>query len=51
MDTKNWKSFYRVISIDEGTSKAVIDRPLDFDLVNAVWIDYMIDWFDRGSAP
>jgi hypothetical protein len=28
-----------------------IDRPLAYDLTNAIWIDYMIDWFDRGSAP
>lgn len=51
MDKDNWKTFYKVISVDTATNKVAIDRPLDKDLNNAVWIDYMIDWFDRGTAP
>lgn len=51
MDLGNWKTFYKVVSVDSGTNSVAIDRPLDKDLNNAVWIDYMIDWFDRGTAP
>ncbi|MFM7112781.1 MAG: prepilin-type N-terminal cleavage/methylation domain-containing protein [Planctomycetota bacterium] len=51
MDRNNWKTFYQVISVDAVTKKVAIDRPLAYDLTNAIWIDYMIDWFDRGSAP
>ena len=51
MDKNNWKTFYKVISVDTSTKKVSIDRPLDYELKKAVWIDYMIDWFDRGTAP
>ncbi len=51
MDKNNWKTFYKVISVDTSTKKVSIDRALDYELTNAVWIDYMIDWFDRGTAP
>ena len=51
MDKDNWKIFYRVISVDTSTNRVAIDRALDKDLNKAVWIDYMIDWFDRGTAP
>ena len=51
MDKDNWKLFYKVISVDSTTNKVSIDRALEKDLNNAVWIDYMIDWFDRGTAP
>jgi len=51
MDKDNWKTFYKVVSVDTATKKVVLDRALDKDLNNAVWIDYMIDWFDRGTAP
>ena len=51
MDKDNWKLFYKVISVDASTKRVSIDRALEKDLNNAVWIDYMIDWFDRGTAP
>lgn len=51
MDKDNWKLFYKVVSVDSATGKVAIDRALEKDLNNAVWIDYMIDWFDRGTAP
>jgi prepilin-type N-terminal cleavage/methylation domain-containing protein len=44
-----WKSFYKVQSIDGLT--VTLDRPLDTNMTDAVWIDYMVDWFDRGTCP
>jgi prepilin-type N-terminal cleavage/methylation domain-containing protein len=51
MDKDNWKLFYKVVSVDSSTNKVAIDRALEKDLNNAVWIDYLVDWFDRGTAP
>jgi prepilin-type N-terminal cleavage/methylation domain-containing protein len=46
-----WKKFYQVMSVDPSTGILSIDRPLEGDLSKAVWLDYLINWFDRGTAP
>lgn len=46
-----WKKFYQVISTNPDTGILSIDRPLEGNLTSAVWVDYLINWFDRGTAP
>jgi prepilin-type N-terminal cleavage/methylation domain-containing protein len=46
-----WKKFYQVISTNPDTGILSIDRPLEDDLTSAVWVDYLVNWFDRGTAP
>lgn len=46
-----WKKFYQVMNVDPTTGILSIDRPLEGDLAKGVWLDYLINWFDRGTAP
>lgn len=51
-----WKKFYQVQSI-QGTGVVgtpmtlTLDRAIDQDISVAVWVDFLFDWFDRGTLP
>ena len=58
-----WNRFYKVISVDTsvaGQLKLSLDRQLDDpdnipgnsddNVSRLIWLDYMVDWFDRGSV-
>ena len=53
MDTGNWKRFYTVQSVEtntDGSLKLTLDRAIEGNINSCVWIDYMMDWFDRGTG-
>lgn len=53
MDTGKWKRFYTVQSVEtnpDGSLKLTLDRAIEDDINSAIWIDYMMDWFDRGTG-
>ena len=58
-----WKRFYKVVAVDSsvpGQLKLSLDRPFedpdnspsnaDDRVDRLLWLDYMVDWFDRGSV-
>ena len=49
-----WKKFYQVQSTEiTGLNQVslVFDRNPDQPIKQAVWVDYLFDWFDRGIGP
>jgi Tfp pilus assembly protein PilV len=61
--TDRWKRFYKVVAVDSSVKNQLtitLDRQLedpdsipgnaDDRIDRLLWLDYMVDWFDRGSV-
>ena len=49
-----WKKFYQVQSAElTGVNQLSLtfDRTPEAPITNAVWVDFLFDWFDRGTLP
>ena len=49
-----WKKFYQVQTAElSGVNQLTLtfDRAPEAPITNAVWVDFLFDWFDRGTLP